>query len=87
MRIMVKKRTGRLQAFSLVKIMRTLEAAGAGARLVQEVAWDVVKEILSDIRRGMETAVIPSERIKKMVVGGLSKKSPRLAQKYEKYKK
>jgi len=87
MKLLVKKRTGELQPFNLVKIMRTLKAAGAGAALVQEVAWDAMSEILSDVGRGAGAAVISSQEIKKIVVKNLSKEKPPLAKKYAEYEK
>ncbi len=87
MKIVVKKRTGKLQPFTLAKIMRSVQAAGAGAKLVQEVTSDVAGEILGDIRRGAETLVVPSQRIRKLVVRSLSRKNRRLATKYETFKK
>ncbi|MCX6767681.1 MAG: ATP cone domain-containing protein [Candidatus Micrarchaeota archaeon] len=85
MRIFVRKKNGRLQPFNLLKVMRTIEAAGAGVKLLQEISWDVVREILSDIRQGVKTFVIPSGMIRKLVVRGLSRKSPSLAKKYARY--
>jgi len=87
MKVMVEKKGGRLQAFALSKIMRTIAAAGAGAKLMQEVTSDVVKEILSDVERGSETLVIPSQKIRKVIARTLSKKNRRIASSYENFGK
>jgi len=87
MKVIVKKKGGQLQAFALSKIMRTLGAAGAGAKLMQEVTSDVVKEILSDVERGAETIVIPTQKIRKVVMRALSRKNKRVASSYENFGK
>jgi len=87
MKVMVEKKGGRLQAFALSKIMYTIGAAGAGAKLMQEVTSDVVKEILSDVERGSETLVIPSQKIRKVIARTLSKKNRRIASSYENFGK
>ncbi len=75
----VRKRSGKLQTFNKNKIVRACKKAGASAKVAVAVAEEVAKKV--------GNATIRAERLSKLVIASLRKRSKMAAQNFVAYVK